>query len=175
MSWARPVRRHPRDQLPGRGTPVEAIAALTDGNGAEVTIDAVGNPEVFRSAFYARDHAGTVVHGRRPPRPDMTSNCRCWTSSAAAGSRSRAGTATACRAATSRCLISLFQQGRLPLDLFVSETIGLGDIEEAFDRMHAGRRPAQCRGVRIAEYPRQNAPHGEDNQYMRIIFTKVSG
>jgi threonine dehydrogenase-like Zn-dependent dehydrogenase len=30
-------------------------------HGADVTIDAVGLPEVFRSAFYARDHAGTAV------------------------------------------------------------------------------------------------------------------
>ena len=35
-------------------------------------------------------------------------------------------------------LIDLFQQGRLPLDRFVSETIGLGDIEAAFAKMHHG-------------------------------------
>ena len=41
--------------------PVEAIRALTDGNGADVCIEAVGNPKVFEQAFYARDLAGTVV------------------------------------------------------------------------------------------------------------------
>ena len=35
-------------------------------------------------------------------------------------------------------LIDLWQQGRLPLDKFVSERIGLGDVEEAFDKMHRG-------------------------------------
>ena len=41
--------------------PVEAIRALTDGNGADVCIEAVGRPEVLEQAFYARDLAGTVV------------------------------------------------------------------------------------------------------------------
>jgi S-(hydroxymethyl)mycothiol dehydrogenase len=35
-------------------------------------------------------------------------------------------------------LIDLYQQGRLDLDAFVSETIGLDDVEKAFDRMHHG-------------------------------------
>ena len=35
-------------------------------------------------------------------------------------------------------LIDLYLQGRLPLDKFVSETIGLDDVEEAFDKMHRG-------------------------------------
>jgi S-(hydroxymethyl)mycothiol dehydrogenase len=35
-------------------------------------------------------------------------------------------------------LVSLYSQGRLDLDAFVSETIGLGDVEAAFDKMHRG-------------------------------------
>ena len=35
-------------------------------------------------------------------------------------------------------LIDLFRQGRLPLDKFVSETIGLDGIEDAFAKMHRG-------------------------------------
>jgi S-(hydroxymethyl)mycothiol dehydrogenase len=35
-------------------------------------------------------------------------------------------------------LIELYQQGRLELDAFVSETIGLDDVEEAFARMERG-------------------------------------
>ena len=35
-------------------------------------------------------------------------------------------------------LSDLFLQGRLPLDKFVSETIGINDIEAAFDKMHRG-------------------------------------
>ena len=41
--------------------PVEGIRALTGGNGVNVAIEAVGHPAVFEQAFYARDHAGTVV------------------------------------------------------------------------------------------------------------------
>jgi S-(hydroxymethyl)mycothiol dehydrogenase len=35
-------------------------------------------------------------------------------------------------------LVELYKQGRFDLDAFVSERIGLGDIEEAFEKMHAG-------------------------------------
>ncbi|MGH3505854.1 MAG: S-(hydroxymethyl)mycothiol dehydrogenase, partial [Nocardioidaceae bacterium] len=35
-------------------------------------------------------------------------------------------------------LVDLYLQGRLPLDAFVSETIGIGDVEAAFDKMHKG-------------------------------------
>ena len=35
-------------------------------------------------------------------------------------------------------LVDLHLQGRLPLDMFVSETIGLGDVEAAFEKMHHG-------------------------------------
>lgn len=40
---------------------VKAIQGLTAGNGADVVIDAVGRPETYQQAFYARDLAGTVV------------------------------------------------------------------------------------------------------------------
>jgi len=35
-------------------------------------------------------------------------------------------------------LVDLAQQGRFPLSRFVTETIGLKDIEEAFEKMHRG-------------------------------------
>ena len=35
-------------------------------------------------------------------------------------------------------LVDLYQQGRFDLDAFVSETIGLGDVEAAFAKMHEG-------------------------------------
>ena len=41
--------------------PVAYIQSVTGGNGADVCIEAVGNPAVYRQAFYARDLAGTVV------------------------------------------------------------------------------------------------------------------
>ena len=54
---------------------VETIQDLTDGFGADVVIDAVGRPETWKQAFYARDLAGTVVLVGVPT-PDMTLRCR---------------------------------------------------------------------------------------------------
>jgi S-(hydroxymethyl)mycothiol dehydrogenase len=49
---------------------VKTIQDLTDGFGANVVIDAVGRPETWEQAFYARDLAGTVVLVGVPT-PDM--------------------------------------------------------------------------------------------------------
>ncbi len=117
--------------------PVEAIRALTGGNGADVTIDAVGAPEVFRSAFYARDHAGTVVMVG-VPRPDMTLELPLLDFFGRGGALKSSWYGDVLPSRDFPTFIALFQQGRLPLDRFVSETIGIGDIEEAFDRMQRG-------------------------------------
>ena len=39
-------------------------------------------------------------------------------------------------------LVDLYLQGRFDLDAFVSERIGLDDVEAAFDKMHARRGAA---------------------------------
>ena len=49
---------------------VKTVQDLTDGFGANVVIDAVGRPETWKQAFYARDLAGTVVLVGVPT-PDM--------------------------------------------------------------------------------------------------------
>src|ERR1700752_1571167 len=50
------------DTVNSRSTdPVEKIRDLTEGNGADGVIEAVGRPETYQQAFYARDLAGTVV------------------------------------------------------------------------------------------------------------------
>ena len=56
----------------GREDAVEAVRAATDGFGADVCIEAVGNPRVLEQAFFARDLAGTVVQVGVPT-PDMRS------------------------------------------------------------------------------------------------------
>ena len=48
--------------------PVEAIREVTGGFGANVVIEAVGRPETWKQAFYARDLAGTVVLVGAPTR-----------------------------------------------------------------------------------------------------------
>jgi S-(hydroxymethyl)mycothiol dehydrogenase len=116
---------------------VEAVRDLTEGNGADVTIDAVGLPEVFRSAFYARDHAGTVVMVG-VPRPEMTLELPLLDFFGRGGALKSSWYGDCLPARDFPTLIALFRQGRLPLDKFVSETIGLADIEAAFTRMEHG-------------------------------------
>lgn len=54
----------------GRHDTVDNVQELTGGFGADVVSDAVGRPETWRQAFYARDLAGTVVLVGVPT-PDM--------------------------------------------------------------------------------------------------------
>ncbi len=118
--------------------PVEAIAALTDGFGADVVIDAVGRPEYFRQAFYARDLAGTVVLVGLPT-PDMRLDIPLIDFFSRGGSLKSSWYGDCLPERDFPTLISLYAQGRLPLEKFVSERIGLDDIEAAFQKMHLGQ------------------------------------
>jgi S-(hydroxymethyl)mycothiol dehydrogenase len=118
--------------------PVEAIQALTDGNGADVCIEAVGNPKVFEQAFYARDLAGTVVLVGVPT-PDMKVPDIPLIDVFGRGGALKSSWYGDCLPDRDfPMLIDLYRQGRLDLDAFVTETIGLGDVEGAFDKMHRG-------------------------------------
>jgi len=117
--------------------PVEAVRELTGGNGADVTIDAVGLPEVFKSAFYARDHAGTVVMVG-VPRPDMTLELPLLDFFGRGGSLKSSWYGDCLPTRDFPTLVALFRQGRLPLDKFVSETIALDEVAGAFTRMEHG-------------------------------------
>ncbi|HEY2669729.1 MAG TPA: S-(hydroxymethyl)mycothiol dehydrogenase [Rugosimonospora sp.] len=117
--------------------PVEAIRALTGGNGVDVAIDAVGLPEVFTSAFYARDLAGTVVLVG-VPRPEMKLELPMLDVFGRGGALKSSWYGDCLPTRDFPTLIALFRQGRLPLDRFVSETIGLDDVEAAFGRMGRG-------------------------------------
>src|ERR1022692_816389 len=69
LAWASALGA--TDTVNSRETdPVDQIRALTEGNGADVVIEAVGRPETYTQAFYARDLAGTVVLVGVPT-PDM--------------------------------------------------------------------------------------------------------
>jgi S-(hydroxymethyl)mycothiol dehydrogenase len=117
--------------------PVEAVRELTGGNGADVTIDAVGLPEVFKSAFYARDHAGTVVMVG-VPRPEMTLELPLLDFFGRGGSLKSSWYGDCLPSRDFPTLIALFRQGRLPLDKFVTETIALDEVAAAFTRMEHG-------------------------------------
>ncbi|MEC4014790.1 S-(hydroxymethyl)mycothiol dehydrogenase [Streptomyces sp. H27-D2] len=121
-----------------RGTdPVEAIRELTGGNGADVVIDAVGRPETYRQAFYARDLAGTVVLVGVPT-PEMTLELPLIDVFGRGGALKSSWYGDCLPSRDFPMLIDLHQQGRIDLGAFVTETIGLDDVEKAFERMHEG-------------------------------------
>ena len=117
--------------------PVETIQDLTGGFGADVVIDAVGRPETWKQAFYARDLAGTVVLVGVPT-PNMKLEMPLVDFFSRGGSLKSSWYGDCLPERDFPTLISLYRQGRLPLDKFVSERIGLEDIEDAFHKMHAG-------------------------------------
>ncbi len=121
----------------GTADAVEYIKSVTDGNGADVCIEAVGHPAVYRQAFEARDLAGTVVLVG-VPRPDMTLELPFIEVFGRGGSLKSSWYGDCLPSRDFPMLIDLFQQGRLPLDKFVSETIGLDGVEEAFHKMERG-------------------------------------
>lgn len=117
--------------------PVQTIQDLTDGFGADVVIDAVGRPETWKQAFYARDLAGTVVLVGVPT-PDMTLEMPLVDFFSRGGALKSSWYGDCLPERDFPTLISLYRQGRLPLEKFVSERIGLDGIEDAFHKMHAG-------------------------------------
>jgi S-(hydroxymethyl)mycothiol dehydrogenase len=117
---------------------IESVRELTGGHGADVVIDAVGVPETFRQAFYARDHAGTVVLVGVPT-PDMTIDLPLIDVFSRGGAVKSSWYGDCLPSRDFPMLVDLYLQGRLDLGAFVTETIGLGDVERAFADMHDGR------------------------------------
>jgi S-(hydroxymethyl)mycothiol dehydrogenase len=116
---------------------VEGIQELTEGNGANVVVDAVGRPETFKQAFYARDLAGTAVLVGVPT-PDMMLELPLIDVFGRGGATKSSWYGDCLPSRDFPMLVDLHLQGRLPLEKFVSETIGLGDVEEAFHKMERG-------------------------------------
>lgn len=117
--------------------PVEAIRGLTGGFGADVVIEAVGRPETYQQAFYARDLAGTVVLVGVPT-PEMRLELPLLDVFGRGGALKSSWYGDCLPSRDFPMLIDLHQQGRIDLGAFVTETIGLGDVEKAFARMHEG-------------------------------------
>ncbi|QOV39809.1 S-(hydroxymethyl)mycothiol dehydrogenase [Streptomyces ferrugineus] len=116
---------------------VEAIRELTGGFGADVVIEAVGRPETYRQAFYARDLAGTVVLVGVPT-PEMKLELPLLDVFGRGGSLKSSWYGDCLPSRDFPMLIDLYLQGRLDLDAFVTETIALDEVEKAFERMHHG-------------------------------------
>jgi S-(hydroxymethyl)mycothiol dehydrogenase len=116
---------------------VGAVQSLTGGNGADVCIEAVGHPRVMEQAFYARDLAGTLVQVGVPT-PDMRIDLPMIDFFGRGGQLRPSWYGDCLPSRDFPVLVDLYLQGRLDLDRFVSETIGLDDVEEAFHRMDRG-------------------------------------
>ena len=117
--------------------PVPAIQGLTGGFGADVVIDAVGRPETYRQAFYARDLAGTVVLVGVPT-PAMRLELPLLDVFGHGGSLKSSWYGDCLPSRDFPMLIDLYLQGRLPLDAFVSEEIAITDLDAAFAKMQRG-------------------------------------
>jgi S-(hydroxymethyl)mycothiol dehydrogenase len=117
--------------------PIEAIRALTGGHGADVVVEAVGRPETYEQAFYARDLAGTVVLVGVPT-PDKQVTLPLIDVFGRGGALKSSWYGDCLPSRDFPMLVDLYRQGRFDLDAFVSERIGIGDVEAAFDKMHQG-------------------------------------
>jgi S-(hydroxymethyl)mycothiol dehydrogenase len=116
---------------------VEAVQELTGGFGADVVIDAVGRPETWKQAFHARELAGTVVLVGVPT-PDMTLEMPLIDFFSRGGALKSSWYGDCLPERDFPTLVDLYQQGRLPLEKFVSERIKLDQVEDAFATMHRG-------------------------------------
>ncbi len=117
--------------------PVGEIRKLTGGNGADVVIEAIGRPETYEQAFYARDLAGTVVLVGVPT-PEMRIDMPLLDFFGRGGALKSSWYGDCLPGRDFPMLVDLHLQGRLPLDRFVSETISLGQVEAAFEKMSRG-------------------------------------
>jgi len=117
---------------------VEAVKEATGGFGADVCIEAVGNPKALEQAFFARDLAGTVVQVGVPT-PEMRFPDIPMIEFFGRGGALKPSWYGDCLPSRDfPLLVDLYLQGRLPLDRFVSERIGLDQVEEAFHKMERG-------------------------------------
>ncbi|MGH2449602.1 MAG: S-(hydroxymethyl)mycothiol dehydrogenase [Chloroflexota bacterium] len=136
LEWAR--RFGATDTVNSREQdPVEAVRELTAGFGADVVIEAVGSPETYRQGFFARDLAGSLVQVGVPA-PDMTIDLPLIEMFGRGGALKSSWYGDCLPSRDFPILIDLYLQGRLDLDGFVSETIGIDAVEEAFARMQRG-------------------------------------
>ncbi len=119
------------------GDPVEAVRSITGGNGADVCIEAVGHPAVMEQAFMARDLAGTLVQVGVPT-PDMRIDLPMIEFFGRGGALKPSWYGDCLPSRDFPVLVDLYLDGRLDLDRFVSETIGIDQVEAAFARMQRG-------------------------------------
>ena len=120
-----------------RDDPVDSIRGLTDGNGVNLAIDAVGTPQTYEQAFFARDLAGTVVLVGVPS-PEMKIELPMLEVFGRGGALKSSWYGDCLPSRDFPMFIDLYLQGRLDLDRFVSETISIDEVEQGFHKMERG-------------------------------------
>jgi S-(hydroxymethyl)mycothiol dehydrogenase len=133
---------HTIDSSPLSGLdPVEEIKRIcaetyAGADGADVVVEAVGRPETWQQAFYARDLAGTLVLVGVPT-PDMKVPDIPLIDVFGRGGALKSSWYGDCLPSRDfPMLVDLYLQGRLDLDAFVSEEISLAEVEAAFEKLH---------------------------------------
>ena len=110
----------------------EEIRSRTDGRGTDSVVDAVGIPQTYEAAFYARDLAGRVVLVG-VPRPGVEIALPLLDVFGRGGALKSSWYGDCLP-----YLIDLFLQGRLPLDRFVTGRTDLAGVDGALDALHDG-------------------------------------
>ncbi|GAB2904504.1 S-(hydroxymethyl)glutathione dehydrogenase/class III alcohol dehydrogenase [Uliginosibacterium flavum] len=115
----------------------QVIVDLTDG-GVDYSFECIGNVNVMRSALECC-HKGwgeSIIIGvagagqEISTRPFQLVTGRVWRGSAFGGVRGRSELPG---------YVDRFQKGEIPLDTFITHTMGLNDINKAFELMHEGK------------------------------------
>ena len=115
----------------------DVIIALTDG-GVDYSFECVGNVQLMRAALECA-HKGwgeSVIIGvagagqEISTRPFQLVTGRVWRGSAFGGVKGRTELPS---------YVARAQQGEIPLDTFITHTMGLEQINQAFDLMHEGQ------------------------------------
>ncbi|WP_040155728.1 S-(hydroxymethyl)mycothiol dehydrogenase [Mobilicoccus massiliensis] len=136
LEWAREFgATHTVDAT--KEDPVEKIREYTGGFGADVVVEAIGRPETYEQAFYARDLAGRVVLVGVPT-PDLEVTLPMIEIFGRGGALKSSWYGDCLPGRDFPMLVSLYKQGRFDLDRFVTERIALDDVEEAFAKMSDG-------------------------------------
>ena len=115
----------------------DVIVDLTDG-GVDFSFECIGNVQLMRAALECC-HKGwgeSVIIGvagagqEIATRPFQLVTGRVWRGSAFGGVRGRTELPS---------YVEMAQSGEIPLDTFITHTMGLEDINKAFDLMHEGK------------------------------------
>ena len=116
---------------------VAAVQELTDGNGADVVVDAV----VVRRRTSRRSTPATwpAPSCWWVPTPEMRLELPLVDFFSRGGALKSSWYGDCLPERDFPMLIDLYEQGSLPLDKFVTERIGINDVEAAFDAMKAGK------------------------------------